>query len=398
MFETLTMAPADPIIGLTETFKNDPNPKKINLGVGVYKDGDGNTPIFASVKTAEERLLTHEDTKNYLGIEGDEAYNKAVQELLWGTDHEILTSGRAGTAQAPGGTGALRIAGDFIHQHYPHARVWLSDPTWANHPKIFESASVPTETYRYYNPASFGLDFDALIQDLGQIPAGDVVLLHGCCHNPTGVDPSAEQWAQIADIITDRGIIPLVDFAYQGLGNGLAEDAVGLLSLSQPGYELLVASSFSKNFGLYRERTGALTIVGKNATTVEKAMSHIKICIRTNYSNPPSHGAQAVATVLNDPDLRAQWDGEVKAMRDRINNMRTLFVDTLETKGVRRDFSFIAHQRGMFSFSGLTPEQVEALREKYSIYIVSSGRINVAGMTKDNIGPLCEAIAEILTD
>ena len=251
--------------------------------------------------------------KNYLGIEGDEAYNKAVQELLWGTDHEILTSGRAGTAQAPGGTGALRIAGDFIHQHYPHARVWLSDPTWANHPKIFESASVPTATYRYYNPASFGLDFGALIQDLGQIPAGDVVLLHGCCHNPTGVDPSAEQWAQIADVISDRGIIPLVDFAYQGLGNGLAEDAVGLLSLSRPGCELLVASSFSKNFGLYRERTGALTIVGKNATTVEKAMSHIKICIRTNYSNPPSHGAQAVATVLNDPDLRAQWGRRSKS-------------------------------------------------------------------------------------
>ena len=190
MFETLTMAPADPIIGLTEAFKNDPNLKKINLGVGVYKDGDGNTPIFTSVKTAEERLLAHEDTKNYLGIEGDEAYNKAVQELLWGTEHEILTSGRAGTAQAPGGTGALRIAGDFIHQHFPNARVWLSDPTWANHPKVFESASVPTATYRYYNPASYGLDFDALIQDLGQIPAGDVVLLHGCCHNPTGVDPS----------------------------------------------------------------------------------------------------------------------------------------------------------------------------------------------------------------
>ena len=398
MFETLTMAPADPIIGLTEAFKNDPNPNKINLGVGVYKDGDGNTPIFASVKTAEERLLTHEDTKNYLGIEGDEAYNKAVQELLWGTDHEILTSGRAGTAQAPGGTGALRIAGDFIHQHFPNARVWLSDPTWANHPKIFESAGVPTATYRYYNPSSYGLDFDALIQDLGQIPAGDVVLLHGCCHNPTGVDPSAEQWAQIADIITDRGIIPLVDFAYQGLGNGLVEDAIGLQSLSRPGCELLVASSFSKNFGLYRERTGALTLVSKNATTVEKAMSHIKICIRTNYSNPPSHGAQAVATVLNDPALRAQWDGEVKAMRDRINTMRTLFVDTLETKGVQRDFSFIAHQRGMFSFSGLTPEQVEALRERYSIYIVSSGRINVAGMTKDNIGPLCEAIAEVLGD
>ncbi|MDP6038930.1 MAG: amino acid aminotransferase, partial [Candidatus Latescibacteria bacterium] len=337
MFEALEMAPADPILGLNSAFKQDPNPNKINLGVGVYKDAGGNTPIFESVKTAEERLLANEDTKNYLDIEGDGAYNAAVQTLLWGEDHEIITSGRAATAQAPGGTGALRVAGDFIHQHFPRATLWLSDPTWANHPKIFASAEVPIKTYRYYDDASYGLDFDALIEDLGQIPAGDVVLLHGCCHNPTGVDPTPAQWEQIADVVADRGVVPLVDFAYQGLGNGLAEDASGLRALSRSGCELLVASSFSKSFGLYRERTGALSLVAKDADAAEKAMSHLKICIRTNYSNPPSHGAQAVVLVLSDPELRAQWDGEVKEMRDRINGMRTLFVDTLEHKGVRRD-------------------------------------------------------------
>lgn len=398
MFEVLDMAPADPILGLNAAFGQDPNPNKINLGVGVYKDAAGHTPIFESVKTAEERLLANEDTKNYLDIEGDGAYNAAVQSLLWGEDHEIITSGRAATAQAPGGTGALRVAGDFIHQHFPGATLWLSDPTWANHPKIFVSAEVQIKTYRYYDAATYGLDFDAFIEDLGQIPAGDVVLLHGCCHNPTGVDPTPAQWEQIADVVADRGLIPLVDFAYQGLGNGMVEDAVGLRALSRPGCELFVASSFSKNFGLYRERTGALTLVAKDADAAEKAMSHIKICIRTNYSNPPSHGAQAVVAVLNDPELRTQWDGEVKAMRDRINSMRTLFVDALEHRGVRRDFSFIARQNGMFSFSGLTPEQVEALRKRFAIYIVGSGRINVAGMTEDNVGKLCEAIAEVLKD
>ncbi len=398
MFESLEMAPADPIMGVNEAYKNDANPNKINLGIGVYKDGDGNTPIFESVKTAEEHLLAREDTKDYLGIEGDAAYNRAVQVLLWGEDHEIVTRGRAGTAQTPGGTGALRIAGDFIHRHFPTARVWLSDPTWANHAKIFDSAGVPTATYRYYDPASFALDFDALIYDFGQVPAGDVVLLHGCCHNPTGVDPSAEQWARIADVMADREVTPLVDFAYHGLGNGLAKDAVGLRALSRACRELLVASSFSKNFGLYRERAGALTLVAENAVAVERVLSHIKICIRTNYSTPPSHGAQVVGAVLNDPGLRAQWEGEVKAMRDRINGMRALFVDTLETKGVRRDFSFIARQRGMFSLSGLTLQQVEALRQRFSVYMVGSGRINVAGMTRDNVGPLCDAIAEVLAD
>jgi aspartate aminotransferase len=396
MFEKMTMAPDDPILGLNDAFGKDTNPKKINLGVGVYKDSEGWTPVFNSVKKAEERLLADEDTKDYLSITGLAAYNAAVQELLWGGAHEILTNGRAGTVQTPGGTGALRVAADFIHQHMPGATLWLSDPTWANHSKVFESAGVATKPYRYYNPETFGLDFDALIEDLAKIPAGDVVLLHGCCHNPTGVDPSPEQWEKIGDVLQENGVLPLVDFAYHGLGDGLERDAAGLRALSRPGCELFVATSYSKNFGLYRERIGALTVVAADTDATAKAMSHLKICVRTNYSNPPAHGAQIVATVLGDPVLRALWDEEVQGMRDRINGMRHRFVDGLESRGVRRDFSFIAHQRGMFSFSGLTPDQVAALREKHSIYIVGSGRINVAGITDANIDPLIDAIAEVL--
>ena len=396
MFEKMAMAPADPILGLNDAFNKDPNPNKINLGVGVYKDSEGWTPVFESVKTAEERLLADETTKDYLSITGLAAYTAAVQTLLWGEGHEILTSGRSGTVQTPGGTGALRVAADFMHQHMPDATLWLSDPTWANHPKVFEAAGVATKTYRYYDAKAFGLDYDALIQDLGKIPAGDVVLLHGCCHNPTGVDPTPAQWEKIGDVLEAGGVMPLIDFAYHGLGEGLTEDAAGLRALSRPGCELLVATSYSKNFGLYRERTGALAVVAATKEAVEKALSHVKICVRTNYSNPPAHGAQIVAAVLGDTALRAQWESEVKGMRDRINGMRRRFVDGLESRGVRRDFSFIANQKGMFSFSGLTPEHVARLRDRFAIYIVGSGRINVAGITDANIEPLCDAIAEVL--
>lgn len=396
MFERLTMAPADPILGLTDAFKKDPNPNKINLGVGLYKDAEGKTPIFESVKKAETQLLKAETTKDYLTIQGDDAYNAAVQKLLWGADHEILKSGRAGTLQTPGGTGALRVAADFIHQHMPNTTVWLSDPTWANHPKVFLSAGVPTKTYRYFHAKTMGLDFDALIADLKQIPAGDVVLLHGCCHNPTGADPTPKQWEKIADVVYAQNLLPLIDFAYQGLGDGIVEDARGLLAMSKPGCEMIVATSYSKNFGLYRERIGALSAVASSAEAASKVTSHLKICVRTNYSNPPSHGAHIVATVLNDSKLRAEWDAEVKAMRDRINGMRKRFVDGLEHRGVKRDFTFIARQKGMFSFSGLNADQVTTLRDKYAIYIVGGGRINVAGMTDANIDQLCDAITEVL--
>jgi len=397
MFETLQQAPADPILGLTTAFNADTNPNKINLGVGVYKDASGATPIFKAVKTAEERILADETTKSYLTIDGDPAYAAAVQDLLFGSDHEIVESKRACTVQTPGGTGALRVAGDFIHQLFPGASIWLSDPTWANHAKVFGAAGVPTKAYPYYNSEQNALDFKALLAALKQVPAGDIVLLHGCCHNPTGMDPTPDQWAAIADVVQERKFIPLVDFAYQGLGDGLEADWRGLQALAATGCEMFVASSFSKNFGLYRERIGALTLVTQDAEAAQIALSHVMISIRTNYSNPPAHGSSIVAVVLNDPALRMEWDEEVREMRDRINGMRKLFVDTLERKGVKRDFSFIARQRGMFSFSGLTPDQVDALRDKHAIYVVKTGgRMNVAGIREENIDYLCESMAAVL--
>ncbi len=398
MFETLPMAPPDPILGLAEAFRKDPNPAKIDLSAGVYRDATGKTPIFRAVKRAEERILRQETSKNYLSIQGSAEYAAAVQELLFGPEHEILTSQRVATAHTPGGTGALRVAGDFLKKMFPGKRIWVSQPTWPNHPGVFQAAGLEVKTYPYFDAATNSLAFDEMLAALRQIPEGDVVLLHACCHNPTGIDPTPEQWSQIADVIEERRLLPLVDFAYQGLGDGLREDARGLHTLCRPGCELLIASSFSKNFGLYNERVGALTIVASSPAAAEAALSQVKLCIRANYSNPPAHGAAIVTTIWNDPELRADWEAEVKEMRDRIHEMRSLFVETLADKGVRRDFSFIARQRGMFSFSGLTPEQVEILRQKYSIYIVSSGRINVAGMTAENMDRICQAIAEVLRD
>ena len=398
MFETLPMAPPDPILGLAEAFRKDPNPAKIDLSAGVYRDATGNTPIFRAVKRAEERILRQETSKNYLSIQGSAEYAAAVQELLFGPEHEILTSRRVATVHTPGGTGALRVAGDFLKKMYPGKRIWVSQPTWPNHPSVFQAAGLEVKTYPYFDAATNSLAFDEMIAALQQIPEGDVLLLHACCHNPTGVDPTLEQWSQIADVIEERRLLPLVDFAYQGLGDGLREDAKGLLTLCRPGGELLIASSFSKNFGLYNERVGALTIVASSPAVAEAVLSQVKLCIRANYSNPPAHGAAIVTTIWNDPELRADWEAEVREMRDRIHEMRSLFVETLADKGVQRDFSFIAHQRGMFSFSGLTPKQVEVLRQKYSIYIVSSGRINVAGMTTENMDRICQAIAEVLQE
>lgn len=396
MFETLEMAPADPILGLTAAFKQDTNPNRINLGVGVYKDGDGNTPVFDSVQRAEARILDRQTTKDYLLISGAPEYAAAVQALLFGPEHEIVAGHRAATVHAPGGTGGLRVAGDFVHKLYPRARVWLSDPTWANHPNIYAHAGVDVETYPYFEKETNDLDFDAMRDALKTVPEGDVVLLHGCCHNPTGIDPTPEQWEEIADVAGARGWIPLVDFAYHGLGDGLERDRRGLMAFCRSGAELMVSSSFSKNFGLYNERVGALTVVASTQEAANALMSQVMICIRANYSNPPAHGAAIVTEVLNDSGLRLQWEDEVAGMRNRINRMRALFVDTLERKGVRRDFSFIARQRGMFSFSGLTGRQVDALREECAIYMVGSGRINVAGITEANIDYLCESIAAVL--
>jgi len=396
MFEQLTMAPADPILGLVEAFKKDANPHKINLSTGVFKTEEDTTPVLDCVRRAEHLLLEREKSKAYLPIPGPPEYGEAVRELLFGARHEVLSSGRAVSAQTPGGTGALRVSGDFIHQNLPGATLWVSDPTWANHVPVFEAAGLTVKKYPYYNHETHALDFDAMAEALKQVPAGDVVLLHGCCHNPSGMDPDEDQWSTLAGIAQEAGWLPLFDFAYQGFGSGLKDDAVGLRAFAQPGCELIVCSSFSKNFSLYNERVGGLTIVAKDADGADIAMSRMKLAIRKNYSNPPAHGGKIVTTVLNDGELRSEWERELAQMRDRINHMRKLFVETMHAQGVDRDFSFIQTQAGMFSFSGLTKEQVEELRDKHSIYIVGSGRINVAGMTTENMEPLCKAIASVL--
>jgi aspartate/tyrosine/aromatic aminotransferase len=397
MFDSISMAPPDAILGLGEAFKKDPNPKKINLSVGVYKDAAGNTPVLDCVKEAEKRLIASEKSKTYLSIEGLAEYGKFVRELLFGTNHEILSSNRACTAQTPGGTGSLRVAADFLKKFAPTAKVWMSKPTWANHPQIFQSAGFPVETYSYLDATGRLLDFPAMRASLEKLAAGDVVLLHACCHNPTGIDPTPDQWKEIADIVYAKKALPLIDFAYQGFGDGLVEDATAVRTFARPGTEFIVCSSFSKNFGLYSERVGAMTLVATKPDAAEAALSHIRSSIRTNYSNPPQHGGAVVSTILGDATLRAQWEKELTAMRDRIHAMRKLFVETMKKKVPQHDFSFLQHQKGMFSFSGLSNMQVDELRGKHSVYVVGGGgRINVAGMTEGNMDALCTAVASVL--
>lgn len=396
MFEKVVAAPADPILGLTEEFKKDPRTEKINLGVGIYKNEAGETPVLTTVKKAEAALLESEKTKSYLTIEGTAEYGLAVQKLLFGDESEIVTQKLAKTAQAPGGTGALRVAGEFIKRQIGDVKVWISNPTWANHHGVFNAAGLETTQYSYYNAETKDKDFAAMLTDLEQAQAGDIVLLHGCCHNPTGIDPTDKEWETLAKLVADKGLLPLFDFAYQGFAKGVEEDAQGLRTFAKYNKEILVASSFSKNFGLYNERVGAFTIVAGSTDVAETAFSQIKAIIRSIYSNPPAHGAAVVTYILNNAELRAEWENEVTEMRERIQEMRELFVTTLKAEGVKADFSFIERQNGMFSFSGLNKEQVARLKDELAIYIVGSGRISVAGMTKSNMGPLCKGIAAVL--
>lgn len=395
MFQHVETAPPDSILGLNEAFRNDPNPAKINLSVGVYKDEQGVTPVLKCVKEAEKRLLEGETTKSYLPIDGRAGYNNAVRTLMFGKDHEVITAKRGVTVQTPGGTGALRVAGDFIADSFPAATVWHSQPTWPNHPSIFTAAGLKLKTYPYFDKATNGLDFDGMLGALQGAAKGDVVLLHGCCHNPTGIDPTPEQWKAIADLIQEKQLLPLLDFAYQGFGDGLVEDAIGLREVARPGQEMLICSSFSKNFGLYNERVGAMTAVAANETEAAAVLSQLKKVIRSNYSNPPTHGAAVVETVLTDDGLRKMWEDELTHMRDRINGIRKLFVDKISACGIDQDFSFIQNQKGMFSFSGLNQMQVDQLRSDMSIYIVGSGRINVAGISEANVDRLCEGIKKV---
>lgn len=392
MLEKIQPAPADAILGLTSAYKEDPNPKKINLGVGVYQDDTGKTPLLESVIQAEQKILKSEQSKSYLPIPGDPAYGRGVRGLLFGETDPLLDSGQAATCHTPGGTGALRVGADFLHKFYPEAKVWLSKPTWANHKGIFPSAGFDLESYPYYNPQSHGLDFEAMRDCLETIPANEIVVLHACCHNPTGVDLTGEQWSEVAEIANQKGWIPFLDFAYQGFRDGIREDAGGLKRLLEADIECMVASSFSKNFSLYYERVGALTLILDTADKAQSAFSHLKKTIRTNYSNPPAHGGLIVNTILSDDELRAKWEAEVAQMRGRIARMRKLFVERMRKYCPDEDFGFIEQQGGMFSFSGLTADQVEYLRKERSIYIVGSGRINTAGILEDNLDYLCESI------
>ncbi|MDF7681265.1 aspartate/tyrosine/aromatic aminotransferase [Enterobacteriaceae bacterium ESL0689] len=396
MFENITAAPADPILGLTDLFRADDRPGKINLGIGVYKDETGKTPILTSVKKAEQYLLENETTKNYLGIDGLAEFNHAIQTLLFGKESAIIHDQRACTAQTPGGTGALRVAADFLAQNTSVKRVWISNPSWPNHRGVFNAAGLEVCEYTYYDATSHSLNFDGMLDSLNEAKAGDVVLFHGCCHNPTGIDPTQEQWQYLAQLSLKKGWLPLFDIAYQGFARGLEEDAEGLRIFAALHQEMLIASSCSKNFGLYNERTGACTLIAADQQIARRAFSQMKRVIRTNYSNPPAHGAAIVATILGNDALNAIWQQELTDMRQRIQRMRLLFVNTLQEKGANRDFSFISRQNGMFSFSGLNKEQVLRLREEFGIYVVASGRINVAGMTPDNMSSLCEAIVAVL--
>lgn len=393
MFEYLTAAPPDAILGITEAFNRDPNPAKINLSVGVYQDSAGRTPVLRAVKAAEQWLLQNEATKTYLGIDGLKDYCNAVRQLVFG---ESIDPTRIAVVQTPGGTGGVRVAADLIHAAHPGSTVWYSNPTWANHPAIFEAAGLQTGSYPYLNANKTGLDFAAMIDALQTgARAGDTVLLHACCHNPTGVDLTPDQWRQVAALLKEKQLLPLVDFAYQGFGDGLAEDALGLQILLESCQEALVANSFSKNFGLYSERVGAVSIVAADAQQATVGLSQLKRLVRVNYSNPPRHGGAIVSTVLANQELTTLWHQELAEMRERIASMRNAFVEGMRSRLPQADFSFLLDQKGMFSFSGLTPLQVDRLKSEYSIYIVGSGRINVAGITPANLDPLCDAVAAV---
>lgn len=396
MWKNIQAAPADSILGLTEAFKNDTNPAKVNLGVGVYKDDAGRTPVLDCVKEAEKILLEKQESKSYLPISGDPQYAACVQKLLFGASSSVISDGRAATVHAPGGTGALRVGAELLKKFASDAKVWISSPTWANHKGIFSAAGFELADYGYYDKNTMSLDFPAMLASLEQVAAGDIVLLHACCHNPSGVDLNGEQWQKVAEMAKKGGWIPFLDFAYQGFGAGVDEDRFAIEQFAAAGVDFYVASSFSKNFGLYNERCGALTIVSPSAEEAAVAMSHLKATVRVIYSNPPAHGGLVVATILSDSGQTEKWLAELAEMRERIVAMRSALVDGLAARGVARDFSFIKEQRGMFSFSGLNDDIVMWLRDNKAIYVVGGGRINLAGLTTANIDYVCDAIAEAL--
>jgi len=396
LFSAVEMAPRDPILGLNEQFAADGNPKKVNLGVGVYFDDNGKLPLLECVQKAEAKMMEAHAARGYLPIDGIAAYDSAVKSLVFGADSEPVKSGRVATVQALGGTGGLKIGADFLKRLNPQAKVLISDPSWENHRALFTQAGFTVETYPYYDAGKRGVDFDGMLAGLGQAPAGTVVVLHACCHNPTGYDITPAQWDQVIDVVKRAQLVPFLDMAYQGFGEGIAEDGAVIGKFVAAGLDFFVSTSFSKSFSLYGERVGALSVLCQDKDAAARVLSQLKIMIRTNYSNPPIHGGQICATVLNTPELRALWEEELAAMRVRIKQMRQLMVEKLKAAGVKQDMSFITQQVGMFSYSGLTKDQMVRLREEFSVYGTDTGRMCVAALNTKNIDYVCESIAKVV--
>jgi aromatic-amino-acid transaminase len=396
LFAAVEMAPRDPILGLNEQFGADTRPNKVNLGVGVYFDENGKLPLLACVKAAEAQLVAAAKPRGYLPIDGIAAYDKAVQGLVFGADSTAVTAGRVATVQALGGTGGLKVGADFLKRVNPGSMVLISDPSWENHRALFTNAGFEVDTYPYYDPATRGVRFDAMLAGLKAAPAGTVVVLHACCHNPTGADITPEQWAQVVQVVKAGNLVAFLDMAYQGFGGTLAEDGAVVQQFLAAGMDFFVSTSFSKSFSLYGERVGALSVVCESAEEAARVLSQLKIAVRTNYSNPPTHGAQIVATVLTTPALRQQWEEELAGMRLRIREMRQALADGLKAAGVTGDVGYITRQKGMFSYSGLSKDQMVRLRNEFGVYGVDSGRICVAALNRGNLPTVIAAIVQVM--
>jgi aromatic-amino-acid transaminase len=396
LFTAVEMAPRDPILGLTEQYNADTNPKKVNLGVGVYYDDNGKLPLLECVRKAEEKMMAAHAARGYLPIDGIAAYDAAIKSLVFGAESEPVKAGRVATVQALGGTGGLKIGADFLHKLNPKARALISDPSWENHRGIFTNAGFEVGTYPYYDAARRGINFDGMLTALDTAEAGTVIVLHACCHNPTGYDLTPAQWDQVVAAVKARKLVPFLDMAYQGFAQGIAEDGLAVQKFLASGQDFFVSTSFSKSLSLYGERVGALSVLCQDKEEAGRVLSQLKIVIRTNYSNPPTHGGQVAATILNTPELRKLWEEELAAMRVRIKQMRGALVEKLKAAGVQRDFSFITQQVGMFSYSGLSKEQMVRLRNEFGVYGIESGRICVAALNSKNIDYVAQCIAKVV--
>ena len=396
IFDAVTLAPRDPILGLTEAYVADTRSNKVNLGVGVYYDDNGKLPLLNCIKKAEEIRIANAPARGYQPIEGAAAYNQAVAGLLFGANSSLIADKRVITIETLGGTGALKVGADYLHRLLPDAKVAISDPSWENHRALFEMAGFDVLQYSYYDPSTRGVDFNGMVKSLSAMPAGTIVVLHACCHNPTGADLTPAQWDQIIALTAEKSLVPFLDMAYQGFGDGIDADAFALRQYVASGQTLFVSSSFSKSFSLYGERVGALSIVTQSADETTRVLSQVKRTIRTNYSNPPTHGGAVVAMVLATPDLRQMWEGELAQMRERIKAMRQGLADGLKAQGVTQDFGFVTSQRGMFSYTGLSQAQVDRLREEFAVYAIGTGRVCIAALNSHNLPYVCQSIAAVL--